>query len=55
MFLSTTKIEENKAAGQGVAGRRMESPHAPLAYVDRPAGRMGILERARRRYREADA
>ncbi|MGD8329030.1 MAG: hypothetical protein PVJ49_06305 [Acidobacteriota bacterium] len=55
MFLSARRIEENKAAGLGVAGRRMKTtPKAVAAVVAGDAGserpEMGVLARALRRY-----
>lgn len=49
MFLSATKIEKNKAAGLGVAGRRMESAAESQDPVQQ-ISETDVLQRARRRY-----
>jgi len=55
MFLSASRIEKNKAAGLGVAGRRMKTAPKVIrpTVVEGPAierPEMGVLARALRRY-----
>lgn len=61
MFLSASRIEKNRAAGLGVAGRRMEAAQVAadaedaadrkIEKIERPE--MGVLARALRRYGQA--
>ena len=50
MFLSASRIEKNKAAGLGVAGRWMESRQSSPELVSARVAESGVVGRARRRY-----
>jgi hypothetical protein len=55
MFLSASRIEKNKAAGLGVAGRRVKTAPVPgtaqvAADTEVKRPEMGVLARALRRY-----
>lgn len=55
MFLSAKNIEKNKAAGLGVAGRLMDSESPAAPELRRASSELGILQRARRRFRPVDS